>query len=166
MPEVSEPDHLLAALKQTEVGNALIIAGTVDDWLQKLLLTAGRELSNAEAKSVFTGMGPLASFSGKIEIAYLFSLIDTSDRNDLHLIRRIRNNFAHTTRFVTFNSEHIIKDVQKLSNWKEGMNAQTCYVERAFDCVTNMKAKMDSLLLAQALRTEPTVIMDDDGQGA
>jgi DNA-binding MltR family transcriptional regulator len=161
MPEMTTGDKIEIVVKQAEAGNALVIAGFVDDWLQKLLLTAGRELSGADAERIFTGMGPLASFSGKIEIAYLFSFIDKAARDDLHLIRRIRNNFAHTSRFINFGSDHIVKDCRKLSNWKDGMDAQTCYRDKAFECVDLIKAKTDSLLMAQAVRAEPAVIMDD-----
>jgi hypothetical protein len=162
MPEMTKGEKLDLVIKQTEAGHALIIAGLVDDWLQKLLLTAGRKLPNEEAKNVFTGMGPLASFSGKIEVAYLFSLIDKPVRDDLRLIRRIRNNFAHTSRFVSFKTDHIAKDCRKLSNWKDGMDAQACYREKAFECVDLIKAEADVLRMAQALGAEPGVIMDDE----
>jgi hypothetical protein len=74
MPEMIGPftkDEMLQILaRQTEAGNALVAAGLVEDWLEKLLLAAGRELTNGEAERVFEGMGPLNSFSAKIEIAY------------------------------------------------------------------------------------------------
>jgi len=84
-------DEMLAIVAgQAEAGNALVVAGLVEDSLEKLLLAAGRELSNTEAERVFAGMGPLASFSAKIEIAYLFDLLDKAVRDDLRACYRDR----------------------------------------------------------------------------
>ena len=41
------------------------------------------------------------------------------------------------------------------------MDAQTCYREKAFECVDTIKAKVDGLLMVHALRAEPAVIMDE-----
>jgi hypothetical protein len=73
--------------RQTEAGAALVTSGLIEDWLEKLLLTAGRPLSNKTAKGIFAALGPLSSFSAKIEIAYTFELIDKAVRDDLRIIR-------------------------------------------------------------------------------
>lgn len=73
---LTQGDLLRILSRQTEAGNALVVAGLVEDELEKLLLAAGRQLSNRTAKAVFGGMGPLSSFSAKIEVGYLFELID------------------------------------------------------------------------------------------
>jgi hypothetical protein len=168
MAEIIGPfikDEMLRILaRQTEAGNALVTAGLVEDWLEKLLLAAGRELTNDEATRIFGPMGPLGTFSAKIEIAYMFDLIEKQVRDDLRLIKGIRNNFAHTTRFVSFGSDHIAKDCQKLSNWTEGANNEECYRDKAFECVNLIKAKMDELIFAKALRDEPVVALDDEDE--
>jgi hypothetical protein len=105
MPEMIGPftkDQMLQILtRQTEAGNALVAAGLVEDWLEKLLLTAGRELTNDNAGRIFGPMGSLGTFSAKIEIAYSFGLIEEHVRDDLRLIKSIRNNFAYPARSST-----------------------------------------------------------------
>ena len=163
MPEMIGPftkDEMLQILaRQTEAGNALVAAGLVEDWLEKLLLAAGRELTNGEAERVFEGMGPLSSFSAKIEIAYMFELIEKPVRDYLRIIKSIRNNFAHTTNFVSFGSDHIAKDCRRLSNWTKGVNNEGCFRDKASECVNLIKAKMDSLVYAKAI-AEPVVALD------
>lgn len=151
-------DQMLEILaRQTEAGSALVTAGLVEDWLEKLLLAAGRELSNKEAERIFEGMGALSSFSAKIEIAYLFQLIEKPVRDDLRVIKSIRNNFAHTTRFVNFGTDHIATDCRRLSTWKQGASNQQCYQDTAFDCIKAIKGKLDALMYANALKEGATV---------
>jgi hypothetical protein len=76
-----------------------------------------------------------ARFLATALAAYLFDLIDKAARDDLRIIKSIRNNFAHTTHFVRFSTEHIAKDCRKLSNWTESASAEACYRDRAFECV-------------------------------
>ena len=59
--------------KHIEAANVLVLAGKVEDSPEKLLLVAGREIPNKIAKRIFAGMGPLSTFSGKIEVAYLLN---------------------------------------------------------------------------------------------
>lgn len=163
MVGVFTKDEMLGILaRQTEAGNALVTAGLVEDSLEKLLLAAGRQLTNGEAARMFGPMGPLGSFSAKIEMAYMFELVNKSVRDDLRVIKSIRNNFAHTTRFVNFGADHIVKDCRRLSNWKQDANNHTCYQDAAFDCIKAIKAKLDTLMYENALGEEPSVVMDEE----
>jgi hypothetical protein len=156
---LTQGDLLRILSRQTEAGNALVVAGLVEDELEKLLLAAGRQLSNKTAKGLFGGMGPLSSFSAKIEIAYLFELIDKPVRDDLRVIKSIRNAFAHTTRFLHFDSPRIAKETCKMSTWKDDIEGQDCYRERALECINLIKQKLEALLWAKAL-SEPIVDID------
>ena len=48
--------------------------------------------------------GPLSNFGPKINMAYRLGLIDALFSHSLHLIRRIRNSFAHEVEGCTLNS--------------------------------------------------------------
>jgi hypothetical protein len=148
--------------RQTHAGNALVVAGLVEDELEKLLLTAGRELPNKQAKEIFGGMGPLHSFSGKIEIAYMFELIDLAVRDDLHVIKSIRNKFAHTTRFVYFDSEHVDQDCRRLSNWRADLPNEEAFRRCALARINSIRLKTEHLLFAKALAEPPPIVETDD----
>lgn len=45
--------------------------------------------------SMFEGNGPLSTFSSKIDMTYRLGIIDANFCKSLHLIRKIRNDFAH-----------------------------------------------------------------------
>ena len=50
------------------------------------------------------GDSPLSTFSAKINLAYRLGLIDAKLARSLHLIRKIRNSFAHETSTKSFAS--------------------------------------------------------------
>src|SRR5262249_3226752 len=58
---------------------------------------------------------PLSSFSSRIEMLWRMGAIDDKLKESLHLIRRIRNQFAHRIRDCSF-------DDQKIRGWNSRLN--------------------------------------------
>ena len=86
--------NAVAATLQKESDRACAVLGAalVDQVLGDLIRSAMVE----EAPSkLFDGYGPIASFSARIEISLGLGLISRDEHSDLHLIRKIRNVFAH-----------------------------------------------------------------------
>jgi len=67
--------------------------------------------------------GALATFSSKISMAYALGLMDKIVKDDLHLIRKIRNEFAHNL-VVTFDDKKIADWCKSLQWHKEAMLRQ------------------------------------------
>ena len=64
---------------------------TLEKLLKKLMI------NNPEGEdNLFDSDHPLSSFSSKISLSYRFGLIDHGFDKALHMIRRIRNDFAHS----------------------------------------------------------------------
>lgn len=58
--------------------------------------------------------GPLSTFSGKIELLYVFRIIDKGLYDSLHSLRKVRNSAAHTSDYFTLNeNEDRIIDLLK-----------------------------------------------------
>jgi DNA-binding MltR family transcriptional regulator len=148
-------------LPHVDAGNALVVVGKIEDTLEKLLLTKGRPLSNALAKRIFR-RGALSSLSDKIEIAYLFELIDETQFQDLLILKDVRNIFAHTSSFIRFGDLMILEKCKQLSTWHAASDARGCFYERSLDCIDILHAKIDALMFEQALTTEPAVPLDDE----
>lgn len=51
----------------------------------------------------------MGTFSAKIDLAYRIGLISLDEKSSFHLIRKIRNEFAHSSEEISFESD-IIKD--------------------------------------------------------
>lgn len=65
-----------------------------------------RALPAQTEDELFEGLGPLASQTGRIEIAFAFNLIGSQVRNDLRQINEIRNKFAHVLSGEDWTFEH------------------------------------------------------------
>jgi DNA-binding MltR family transcriptional regulator len=83
-------------------------------------------------RRVFGGTGPLANFASKIRIAYGFGLLTREDHADAHLIRGIRNKFAHAEERISLESDEIKELARKLSTAESDVKPKDAFV-RATD---------------------------------
>lgn len=93
-------------LKETDRGSALMAASYLEDLLEKLLRRFFVD-DNSLSNNLLNGYGGLSSFKSKIDLAYLLGLISDRIKRDLHLIRKIRNEFAHSAENINFYSSSI-----------------------------------------------------------
>ncbi len=79
---------------QTDRGTVIVAAAWLDEELKSAL--QGKCIKDEKAlKNMFEGSSPLGAFSSKIELAYLLGITTRNQYLDLHIIRKIRNEFAH-----------------------------------------------------------------------
>lgn len=85
---------------------ALMSAAYLDEQLKTLL---NRKLvDDSKVKTRLLGnSSAIDSFSSRIDLAYLLGLIPKNFRDDLELIRRIRNEFAHTAQKMDFETDSV-----------------------------------------------------------
>ncbi|MET4451226.1 hypothetical protein [Bradyrhizobium sp. RT3b] len=103
--------------KQRDRGAAIIATSILEEHLLEAIQSRLERHAQVEGK-VFSGYGPLASFSARIDMGLLLGLYPETGHKRLHLIRRIRNNFAHSMQPITFKSQK--GDCHKLAS---GRNA-------------------------------------------
>lgn len=113
-----EANLLFEALqKESDRGDVLVSAAFFDTTLERLLVA---RFSSGDAKRakliepLFDAFGPLSTFSAKIRISYAIDLLHESMANDLDLVRRIRNAFAHSLEPKTFQDPDITSMVDNL----------------------------------------------------
>lgn len=101
-----DPETIREIDRQEDRG-AAVIAGA---YLEDFLFSAIKERFTDDAPVVnafFSGMGPLATFNAKIEMAYLLRIVSKECRAKMHTIRRVRNEFAHNLQPLNFETPHI-----------------------------------------------------------
>jgi len=99
---------------ESERGSVIVGAVLLDEALEQLLK---RKLVPSPEKSdeLFKGSyAPLASFSAKIDFAYRVGIIGLHRRSSLHIIRKLRNDFAHSSLQISFESQKVHNKVQEL----------------------------------------------------
>jgi hypothetical protein len=87
---------------QTDRGVAIIGAA----WIEETMSAAIESFLHSDSKAwdrLFVGNGPLSTFSAKIDLCSLLGMISGPIKSDLHIIREIRNEFAHQ---IVHRSEH------------------------------------------------------------
>lgn len=103
---------------ESDRGAAVLAGGYLDSLLEDLLRAVIVE--DKSLNSLFDGNGPFATFSGRIDVAFAFGLLPVKTRHDLHLIRKIRNHFAHHSDEVSFTSSPVRDWCKELNATKRG----------------------------------------------
>ena len=88
-----------------ESDRAVAIVGAA--WVEEALSDAIQSVLQSHSESwkrLFNGNGPLAIFSARIDLARLLGIVTDAIRSDLHIIRDIRNEFAHQ---IAHKTEHV-----------------------------------------------------------
>jgi DNA-binding MltR family transcriptional regulator len=100
-------NRLLALLNQEFSGSSdrscVIVAASMVDYLLGECLKAFLVPNDTTQDPLFDGpTAPIGTFSSRIDLAYRLGLIGPQFARDLHLIRRMRNDFAHAIEARTF----------------------------------------------------------------
>jgi DNA-binding MltR family transcriptional regulator len=87
-------DILDAFATESDRAAVVLAVAKLDELLAELLQRVFRPSATAQDELLDIEK-PLGTFSAKIHISYRLGLIDASFARALHLVRRIRNSFAH-----------------------------------------------------------------------
>lgn len=98
---------------ETDRGCALMAASFIEHRLGELLETY--LVKDEAVTALLSSTGPLGSFSARIDMAYAVALISKAMRRDLHLLRKIRNDFAHTPKELSFKTRTVADRCRELT---------------------------------------------------
>ena len=96
----------VALKEESDRGCALIVASYIDVSLEALLnaaFTGSRKIK----EGLLGTARPIGTFSARIDIGYCVGLLPERVYRDLHLIRKIRNEFAHAPVATTFQTPEV-----------------------------------------------------------
>jgi hypothetical protein len=99
--------------KETDRAAAVLAVAYIDDRLKELLLSKFVGSQNF-VEDLFSAERPLSSVSAKVSVAYAVGLVSLPVAQDLHLIRRIRNDFAHKVHGLSFRTPEITSRVNEI----------------------------------------------------
>ena len=109
--------YFRSLFKESDRGAVLISATRLEEKLE-LLHRAHIAQKVAEPKKIleelFRPYAPLSSFSAKIQLAHAYGLIDADDYADLNIVRRIRNDAAHTSVEFSFEPTEVCQKITHL----------------------------------------------------
>jgi hypothetical protein len=86
--------------------------------LEELILYRLKIFDTATIKELTAEGAPLSTFFGKIELGRVLKLYPDEVAHNLHIIRRIRNVFAHSIKLVKFDHDLIEAEIKKTKWFK------------------------------------------------
>ena len=113
LPSVDDLPILVEIASESDRGAAVIAAGFLDAKLSEAIKACLRDDKDTSNK-LLKATGPLGPFGSRIELAYLLRLFRKETRDDLLLISKIRNEFAHKHKPMNFGSREILKMCEDL----------------------------------------------------
>jgi DNA-binding MltR family transcriptional regulator len=118
--------------RRTHSGIVLTTVAVLDNQLELALKKTMRPLSKKLYEQLFGPFRPLSTFSSKIVMARALGIITTDIYTELEKIRRIRNEFAHSSKLLNFESDEI---APKLLALKKRQPIKTNPSMQFLDCV-------------------------------
>jgi DNA-binding MltR family transcriptional regulator len=101
-------------LNRDDLNIAITAVSIVEAHLEKLLVSRLHRSDKDFTNRLFENRGPLSDFNSRILIAEAFGLLTRPLADELHLLRAIRNAFAHAKMTLTFDMEPVESEVRKL----------------------------------------------------
>ncbi len=86
----------------------------VEHELDLLLRDQFKRKDDSTWASLTSDVGPLYTFSQKINAGYAFGLYDEDIRDNLKIIKNIRNAFAHSKHLVDFSNDSVVKQLRSV----------------------------------------------------
>jgi len=103
---------------ESDRGAVIVGAALIDESLEQLLKAKLAPHNGREDALFDIPYAPLSTLSAKIDFAYRVGVIREPVKSSCHLLRKVRNDFAHSSENLTFNSSKVesrIRELFKLS---------------------------------------------------
>src|ERR1035438_10184467 len=128
---------------ETNRGVALVCAAYVEEELKSLLEKTFVD-DPKTVKRLFEYSGPLGTFSSKIDLAFITGSIGADAHRGLHLIRKIRNSFAHYHKGRSFSDQDIASqcgELTPLSPFPEEKDSRKLFIRASITILAAIHAK-------------------------
>ena len=99
---------LQVLIKESDRGCALLATSHLEFMLQKAL-SATLCGPDKHLKSIFDFNGPLGTLSSRILLSHSIGILSKFQLHDIQFVRKIRNEFGHTAKIISFENEKIKK---------------------------------------------------------
>jgi DNA-binding MltR family transcriptional regulator len=113
-PELKEFTEFMNEFnKEGDRGAALNAAAVIDEWLHNIL--EAFLVDNNSAKTLIEGFNaPLGTFSSKAVAAHALGLIQDNEFREINFIRKIRNEFGHNWKGISFETPTVANYAREL----------------------------------------------------
>jgi len=125
----------------------IVMVAFIEDNLEKAILARLRPLGKTDLSKLTEGVqAPLNTLYAKIQLGYALYLFGTAARDDLIILKDIRNRFAHRIHTRDFTDQEVIKLCNKLHI--TSYQASTSEVPENYEAQDQFRIAADSILHA------------------
>jgi hypothetical protein len=93
----------------------IVVTSMLSRVLENVILARLMIVEKDRILPLFESDGALSTFHGNINFAFALKLINEAVKDDLGVIRRVRNAFAHSILPLTFETEEISLEIRKIN---------------------------------------------------
>jgi hypothetical protein len=146
---LSKLTDLVIHTEQQSHAAVVITATTMLDFdLERCIIASLSRCSKSLRKRMFTGYGPLATFSAKIDLAYMLGVFGADTYQEIQKIRKMRNIFAHSKELLSFKHEMIIGLFKEL---KKPTGAKGGYPQVFMACIVDIDDVLEKFLVGKGV---------------
>ena len=102
--------------KESDRAAVILVASIINENLETLLKSYLVPIPSAHDTLFDSATSPLSNFSSKIDMAYRIGLISGKFARDIHIVRKIRNAFAHDIYGCSFENGSVKSRIRELEN--------------------------------------------------
>jgi hypothetical protein len=136
--------NLVDVVRDTNADTIIRVSSLMEDTfelaIRMAMLSTGKKIN----ERMFTRDGELATLEKKINKAKELNLLDDTAFKDAHLVRGIRNKFAHRRDRLHFDSPKIVAMARQLSTYEKAESNQNAILEAVSNIVDQMNANARS----------------------
>ena len=103
-----------ALSEESDRARVIIVASWIDEFLKVKLMNEFSKGNSDARKTLFANNGPFATFSAKICAAFCAGWIDKDVHDDIQVIRKLRNDFAHNYNPLSLEEKDIRNQIESL----------------------------------------------------
>jgi len=129
--------------QESDRGSAIVGAALIEDSLKEMIIAFLIEPEQKKDELFSGAFAPLGSLSSKIAISYRLGLISSNVRKSLDFIRKIRNDFAHTSHEIDFKTQSIHDRIREIFNLNKNLLDTIWDISK--DSIVGIKSETDPI---------------------
>lgn len=145
-PSGDELDKVFKEMRGESPRAAVLVGSAMlEDVLRGVIAFRCTHLTQTEKAELLDGVGPISTFSAKIKAAYAFGMIGAKTRDDLEVVRELRNAFAHGIRPLNFSNPEIEKLVARMNAMRDLDSLAVSkdeFIEAIYMLMTHLTSRM------------------------
>ncbi len=136
--------NLIDVVRDTNADTMIRVSSLMEGIFELAIRTKMLKTGQKVNGRVFKHDGELATLEKKVNKAKELNLLDDVTFKDAHLVRRIRNRFAHRSGRLHFDSPKVVSMAQQLSTYETAEFNQDAILEAVSKIVDHLKTSRSS----------------------